>query len=100
MKSLIFLLILSFHTTAKPLEVMNQKLAENKETNAKLCLTVESGSPDDGLFIDIGRAFNCIGGNPRTERVKGSFTPKELGLYPGNGSSNQSQTLFQRLHRS
>jgi hypothetical protein len=79
---------------------MNPKLAENKQTNAKLCLPVESGSPDDGLFIDIRRAFKCIGGNPRIERVKGSFTPEELGLYPGNGSSNQSQTLLQRLHRS
>ena len=91
MKCLLFLLVsLSFCAGAKPLEVMNTKLAQYKETNAKLCLPGETGSLDDGLFIDVTCSFNCKGGAQKIERVKGSFIPKELGLYPGNGSSNQN----------
>ena len=71
---------------------MNQRIKVYNESHFPFCAPGES-SPDDGLFIDVSCEFQCDDKESKIERVRGAFIPKNLGLFPGNGS-NETNTLW------
>ena len=85
------ILILSFisFAHASALKQMDQRLKVYAESKV-ICESGNESLSDEGLFIDVSCDFKCRNDVPRVERVKGTFLPKKLGLFPGNGSSDQS----------
>lgn len=72
------------------MDQMNQRLDSYGETLPLQCAPGETILPDDGLFMDVVCSITCKGQNPRIERSRGAFIPKDLGLSPGNGSTDQN----------
>jgi hypothetical protein len=96
MKTLLFILLLTTHLNAKPLEQMDQRIKVYNETAAMKCEHEETADHDGGLFVDVSCEFQCKGQVSKMERIRGAFIPKNLGLFPGNGS-NETNVLWSSL---
>jgi hypothetical protein len=89
MKGLFFILIFSTIATASPMQQMDQRLKTYSEAEV-VCKPGGEILSDDGLFIDVSCDFQCKDLVPRVERMRGTFVPKKLGLFPGNGSTEEN----------
>lgn len=95
MKAILFILIFSSMAHASPMQQMDQRIKTYNEAGI-LCEPGNTQHSDDGLFIDVSCDFQCKDLVPKVERVKGTFIPKNLELFPGNGS-NEENTLWSAL---
>ena len=89
MKGLFFILIFTIVANASPMKQMDQRLKTYSESEV-VCKPDEEILADDGLFIDVSCNFQCRDLIPRVERMRGTFVPSKLGLYPGNGSTEEN----------
>ena len=83
-------LLISSSVFSSPLQKMNQRIKVYQESEAVLCEGTESATKDDGLFLDVSCEFQCHNKPKQSERIRGAFIPKQLGLYPGKGSNNEN----------
>ena len=89
MKTIILILSFISFAHASALKQMDQRLKVYADSKV-ICEPGNESLSDEGLFIDVSCDFKCRDDVPRVERVKGTFLPKKLGLFPGNGTSDQS----------
>lgn len=92
MKALILIMIFTSLAQASPMQQMDQRIKTYNEARVR-CEEGNSQHSDEGLFIDVSCDFQCKDLVPKVERAKGTFIPRNMGLFPGNGS-NDENTLW------
>lgn len=90
MKVLLLMMMCSSFAFASPLVQMNQRIKVYQESGAGICEGGDQVSLDEGLFLDVSCEFNCLNKSKQSERFRGAFIPRQLGLFPGNGSNKEN----------
>lgn len=89
MRKLLLLTLFSTSVLANPMAQMNSRLETYAEVNNIMCDPGKDLS-DAGLIVDVSCRFLCKDLKEKIEHARGSFIPANLGLIPGNGSSDRN----------
>jgi hypothetical protein len=91
-------LILSSPLWARPLEQMQSRLETYNQQNQHCAPALPTVVPvsDSGLLTQISCSIHCENKKESKQKLEASFLPAELGLTPGDGSS-QRNTIWRTL---